>query len=303
MHHEKKIVKGTSKKYNTKKDGEKESVSKRIDLGVNSAFDVDEEVIILSIDDFNKLTDGNADEIQVLKNISADKDDRITKLSASNDKLNQELQAKLDLINELTGKLKASEKTVKELKSDVSEKDNIIADNEKAIADKDAEINQLNETNGDLSDKLDKSKGYLLKKDDIITGLEKDLAKYDGIDVSALKDKADKYDAVDIDGLKSKADELDKSKNVIIKLQQDMQVLKDSIAEYKSLVDYKDNSITALRNQGFLDKYIRSKDAIADLKEPGLKNIDISGNMISDNLIETVGKPGDNDDADSGDDK
>lgn len=297
MHHEKKIVKGTSKKYKTLNGIEKESVSKRIDLGVNSAFNVDDEVVILSADDFNKLTDGNADEIQVLKNISSGKDDTIAKLKASNDKLNQELQAKLDLINGLTPKSKASEKRVKELESDVSKKDNIISDNEKSIADKDSEINQLKETNGALSDKLDKSKDYLLKKDDIIAGLEKDLAKYDDVDVSALKEKADKYDAVNVDDLKGKADELDNAKNVIIKLQNDIILFTDVIRDYKSLVDYKDNINTALKNQGFLDKYIRSKDVTDDIKEPALKNIDTAGELLKDIPSDVIG------DADSGDDK
>lgn len=233
MHHEKKIVKGTSKKYKTVNGIEKESVSKRIDLGVNSAFDVDDEVVVLSIDDFNKLTNDNADEIHVLKNISSGKDDTIAELNASNDKLNQKLQNKLDLINDITDKLKASEKKVKELESDVS----------------------------------------------------------------ALKEKADKYDAVDVDDLKSKSDELDKTKNAIIKLQNDMILVIDIIGDYKLLVDYKDNIITALNKQGFLDKYIRSKDVTDDLKEPALKNIDTAGELLKDIPSNVI------DDADSDDNK
>ena len=282
MHHEKKIVKGTSKKYKTVDGIEKESVSKRIDLGVNSAFNIGDEVSILSSDDFNKLTDGNADEIQVLKNISSGKDDTIAKLNESNDKLNQELQDKLDLINDVTAKLKASEKKVKELESDVSEKDNVIADSEKSIADKNAEIKELKETNGALNDTIDELKPLLLSKDDTIAELDNKLSK---------------YDAVDVDDLKSKSDELDKSKNVIIKLQNDIILFKDIISDYKSLVDYKDNTITALKNQGFLDKYIRSKDVTDDLKEPALKNIDSAGELLKDIPSDVI------DDADSGDNK
>lgn len=297
MHHEKKIVKGTSKKYKTVDGIEKESVSKRIDLGVNSAFNIGDEVSILSSDDFNKLTDDNADEIQVLKNISSGKDDTIAKLNESNDKLNQELQDKLDLINDVTAKYKASKKRVKELESDVSKKDDIIADSEKSIADKDAEIKELKETNGALNNTIDELKPLLLNKDDTIAELDKKLSKYDDVDVSALKEKADKYDAVDVDDLKSKSDELDKSKNVIIKLQNDIILFKDIIGDYKSLVDYKDNTITALKNQGFLDKYIRSKDVTDDLKEPALKNIDSAGELLKDIPSDVI------DDADSGDDK
>ena len=282
MHHEKKIVKGTSKKYKTVDGIEKESVSKRIDLGVNSAFNIGDEVSILSSDDFNKLTDGNADEIQVLKNISSGKDDTIAKLNESNDKLNQELQDKLDLINDVTAKLKASEKKVKELESDVSKKDNVIADSEKSIADKNAEIKELKETNGALNDTIDELKPLLLSKDDTIAELDNKLSK---------------YDAVDVDDLKSKSDELDKSKNVIIKLQNDIILFKDIISDYKSLVDYKDNTITALKNQGFLDKYIRSKDVTDDLKEPALKNIDSAGELLKDIPSDVI------DDADSGDNK
>ena len=297
MHHEKKIVKGTAKKYTTAAGVEKESVSKRIDLGVNSAFGIDDEVVILSIDDFNKLTDGNADEIQVLKNISSGKDDTIAALTKKNDKLNAELKAKLDLNNDITAKLRASEKKVKELESDVSAKDDIIAANEKSIAGKDSEIDDLNAKVTKLSDTIDELKPLLLSKDDTIAELDKKLSKYDDVDVSALKKKADKYDAADIDTLKDDAAELSKSKNIIIKLQNDIILFRDVISDYKSLVDYKDNINAALKNQGFLDKYVRNKDVTDDIKEPALKNIDAAGKLLKDIPSEIIG------DADSGDKK
>ena len=297
MHHEKKIVKGTSKKYKTKKDGEKESVSKRIDLGVNSAFGVDDEVVILSIDDFNKLTNGPADEIQVLKNISADKDNKITKLSASIDKLNAELKSKIDYINGLTDKLRASEKTVDKLESDVSAKDDIIAANEKTISDNGAEIKKLKDKVTALSGTIDELKPLLLSKDETIADLDKSLAKYTDVDVEVLKEKAAKYDAADIDSLTGKADELDNAKNVIIKLQNDILLFKDVISDYKSLVDYKDNINSALKNQGLLDKYIYKKDVTDDIKEPGLKTIDAAGELLKDIPSDIIG------DADSGDAK
>ena len=297
MHHEIKIVKGTSKKYTTADGVEKESVSKRVDLGVNSAFNIDDEVAILLSDDYNKLSENAADEIQVLKNISAGKDDTIAALNKKNDKLNQELQDKLDLINGLTAKLKASEKKVTALESDVSKKDDIIAANEKAIDGKDSEINDLKDENTKLSDTIAELKPLLLSKDDTIAELDKKLVKYDDIDVSALKEKADKYDAADIESLTGKSDELDNAKNVIIKLQNDIILFRDIISDYKSLVDYKDNINTALKNQGFLDKYIRSKDVTDDIKEPGLKTIDAAGKLLKDIPSDVIG------DDDSGKDK
>ena len=297
MHHEIKIVKGTSKKYKTADGVEKESVSKRVDLGVNSAFNVDDEVAVLLSDDFNKLSDNAADEIQVLKNISAGKDDTIAALNKKNDKLNQELKDKLDLNNDITAKLKASKKRVNDLESDVSKKDDIIAANEKTIADKDSEIDKLNDEITKLSDTIAELKPLLLSKDDTIADLDKKLSKYDGVDVSALKEKAAKYDAADIESLTGKSNELDNAKNVIIKLQNDIILFRDIISDYKSLVDYKDNINTALKNQGFLDKYIKGKDVTDDIKEPGLKTIDAAGELLKDIPSDVIG------DDDSGNDK
>ena len=140
MQHEIKVVKGTSKKYKTAAGVEKESISKRIDLPVKSPFNVDDEVVILSVDDFNKLNSDSADEIQVLKNIVSGKDETIAALNKKHDTLNAELKSKIDYINGLTDKLRASEKRVDKLESDVSEKDNIIAANEKTISDNEKDI-------------------------------------------------------------------------------------------------------------------------------------------------------------------
>ena len=52
-----------------------------------------------------------------------------------------------------------------------------------------------------------------------------------------------------------------------------------------------------LKNQGFLDKYIRSKDVTDDIKEPALKTIDAAGEILKDIPSDVIG------DADSGDDK
>ena len=140
-------------------------------------------------------------------------------------------------------------------------------------------------------------KPLLLSKDETIADLDKSLAKYTDVDVDVLKEKADKYDAADIDSLTGKADELDNAKNVIIKLQNDMLIFKDITADYKSLVDYKDNVNAALKNQGFLDKYIYKKDVTAEIKEPSLKTIDAAGELLKDIPSDVIG------DADSDDDK
>ena len=80
-------------------------------------------------------------------------------------------------------------------------------------------------------------------------------------------------------------------------MQNDIILFRDVISDYKSLVDYKDNINAALKNQGFLDKYIRSKDVTADIKEPALKTIDAAGKLLKDIPSDVIG------DADSGDDK
>ena len=70
MQHEVKTVKATSKKYKTK-DGVKESISKRVDLGVDSIFTVGDEVAITFKTDFDSLGNDSA-------NIVADRDATIT---------------------------------------------------------------------------------------------------------------------------------------------------------------------------------------------------------------------------------
>ena len=146
---------------------------------------------------------------------------------------------------------------------------------EDTISEHEAEIKQLKQQNLTLSDELDTAKGFLLEKDDIITKLEKEIAVYDG-----------KH----IDELEAKAKELDTSKNVIIKLQQELADKQDSINDYEKLTDYKDNIINLLRNQSFIDRYIKRTTVEDDLAEPSLKTIDIDGNKLAELPADTINK-------------
>ena len=261
MQHIIKQVKAVTKKYTTK-SGEKESTSKRVDLGVTDIFDVDEYVAIIRESDFNKI-----DETIV------DKDATITNLNDSVAKNKTELKSKTNKIGDLSKEIKALKTKVAELESDISAKDDIIGelesgvdgdaatigDLEKAVADKDATIDDLNAKVDKLTATVDELKPLLLTKDATITNLEKQIAA---------------YDSVDIDKLESKADELDNAKNVIMKLQNEKM-------DYIQLVNYHKEKSTAYKNQNPFSKLI-GRDAAADITLPTLTFIDISGNPIKD---------------------
>lgn len=276
MQHEITVVKKASKKYTTADGVEKESISKRISLKKDSIFEIGDEIALLPIADFNKLSDVTADEISDLKKTLSEKDADIDELNESNAKLKTELQSKLNLINDLTNKLKASEKKIDDLESDISEKDEIIAglksdvnvvnatvnDNEKTINGLNAKVDELNKSLAD-------SKQYLLDKDNIIVDLEKQIAVLNATDISELKQKANELNDV--------KDELIASGKVISYLQ-------NQIKEYLLLVSYKDKLIARLDNKGLLD-IILNKDVMADIDDerPTLLLIDSSGNPIADN--------------------
>lgn len=268
MQHEIVVVKKASKKYKTADGVEKESISKRISLKKDSIFEIGDEIALLPIAEFNKLSDVTADEISDLKKTLSEKDADIDELNESNAKLKAELKDKLNLIDDLTKKLKASEKTIGNFKSDISAKDETIAELKSdvnvvnvTVNDNEKTINSLNAKIDELNKSLSDSKQYLLDKDAIIVNLEKEIAVINATDISELKEKAK---------------ELDKTKNIIITLQ-------NQIKEYLLLVSYKDKMIARLDNKGILD-YILNKDVMADIDDerPTLLLIDSSGNPIAD---------------------
>lgn len=57
MQHEIVVVKKASKKYKTADGVEKESISKRISLKKDSIFEIGDEIALLPIAEFNKLSD------------------------------------------------------------------------------------------------------------------------------------------------------------------------------------------------------------------------------------------------------
>ena len=273
MQHETATVKKKIKSYTLKDGAEKESISYTINLGVNSKFDGDDKVAVIPIADFNEISGVTANEIKDLKNIIAEKDATITANTESIDELNKKVKNKSVLINDLTGKLNSSEKTVADLESDISKKDEKIAELKSKlrelksnIANKDETIATLNAKNNELNKSLTTANSELGVKDKTISNLEKEIAV---------------FDAIDVDGLQKKVDELDKSKNVIIKLQKDSNNLQLKLNEYLLLVNFKDKKITALENKGVLDTLF-SKDVTADIVEPTLSLIDLYGNPIAD---------------------
>jgi chromosome segregation ATPase len=275
MQHETTVVKKASKKYKTADGHVKESISKRISLKKDSIFEIGDEIALLPMDEFNKLSDVTAGEISDLKKTISEKDADIDELNESNDKLKSELQSKLDLINELTNKLKASEKKVVDLESDISAKDKKITELESEIANVNVNVEASEKTIDDLNAKVDElnksladSKQYLLDKDDIIVDLEKQIAVLNATDISELKQKANELNDV--------KDELIASGKVISYLQ-------NQIKEYLLLVSYKDKMIARLDNKGLLDVLL-NKDVTADIDDerPTLLLIDSSGNPIAD---------------------
>lgn len=257
MQHEVKTVKATSKKYKTK-DGVKESISKRVDLGVDSIFTVGDEVAITFKTDFDSLGNDSA-------NIVADRDATISDLNDSIAKFKRELKEKTDIITATSNEIKALKTNVVELESDISVKDETIDELTADVTAKDEKLTDSEKTIDSLKDKVDELtatvgelKPLLLTKDATITDLEKQIAI---------------YDAVDVDKLKTKADELDKSKNVVIFQQK-------QITEYIQLVNYYKETATAYKNQNPISKFI-GRDATADISLPVLSLIDLSGNPIS----------------------
>lgn len=241
MQHEIATVKKTIKRYTTKKGIEKESISSNVNLGSKSNFNDGDVVAVIPVDEIAEID--SADEVQKLEKGVADLNERVAILSA-------ELEKKNKYIDDVTAKLDASEKTITNLESDISAKDNKIDDLTDDI--KKAELT------------IDELKPLLISKDETIIDFEKQIAKYDAIDIDKLIADSEKLSAV--------ADEKDKWKSVVIKLQSEK-------TEYIQLVAYKDKSIDALKHQNVLSKLI-GKDATADIKLPVLKLIDESGNIL-----------------------
>ena len=328
MQHETAKVKKAVKKYTTKDGVEKESISVNVNLGAKSEFNDGDIVAITLIDDFDKVADISVDEITAMENTIADQDKIITANNESIANLNAELQSKLNIINDVTAKYKASEKTADKLESDISAKDKeiaelkskleiyekTIADNEKRIsgdgseiddlknqihdlektaADQDRIIDEYSAKIGKLNDSIAESKTVLLSNNSTITQLEKEIAVYDAMDIDKLKEKADEVDELK-DKLIESGEKLNAKSNVI-------SLLQNQITEYNQLVNFKDNVITALKKQSILNKLI-GKDAAADITAPTLYLIDESGNLVKnddDNIVD-VDADADVDD-DSGD--
>lgn len=309
MQHEKAVIKKAVKPYKTKKYGEKESISVNINLGAKSEFNDGDEVAVLPIAEFNKIVNVNVDEIQQLKNDSADKDVTIDDLNKSIGKFKADSKEKSDKIATLSKQIKADEKTIADLESDISEKDNIISElksdvkvsgatitdleknvadlnaelvaTKKIIADNEKSIAALTSKNDELHKRLDELSDLLSGKDETIASLDADIVDY--------KIKIAEFNAVDVDKLKEKADELDVVKDDLIAAAERLEnksnvisLLQNQIMELQQLLKYKDNKIDRLENKGALD-YIFNRDVTADIDSPALFLIDTSGNLIKEN--------------------
>lgn len=259
MQHIIKEVKAVTKKYPTK-SGVKESISKRVDLGVTDIFETGEYVAVISKTNFDTIDE-----------IIADKDATITNLNDSVAKHKVELESKTNIIGDLSKEIKALKNQVEKLESDISAKDETIniltsdaKDKDEKLVDSGNIIDGLNAKVDELTSTVGELKPLLLTKDSTIAELEKQIAVYDAMDVDELKEKSKKLDAT--------IDELDKSKNVIIRFQNEKM-------ELKQLVNYHKEKSTAYKNQRWYNKAL-GRDATADISTPTLVLFDLSGNDI-----------------------
>ncbi len=273
MQHIVKQIKEVTKKYKTK-SGEKESISKRVDIGVTDLFEADEYVVIISKTNFDKLNNDSTDVVAKLEKDVAAKDEIIAANNESIANFKAEIETKTNKIAELSKEIKALKNTVAELESDVSAKDNKIDSLEKDVVDSGEKliasekyVDALNDKLDEVNATVDESKELILSKDSTIAELDKQIAVYDAIDISDLQNKAK---------------ELDKSKNIIIRLQNEK-------TEYIQLVNYHKETATAYKKQGVISKAL-GKDAAADITAPVLYLIDNSGSSIkNDDADESAG--------------
>lgn len=171
MDYETKIVKGTTKKYNTV-SGEKVSISKRIDLGVNSLFDVNDEVVILSYDTLNDLIEGaGVDSIDKLESIyNKDKalENENKKLYAKINELMDLLSMKDDNIDELVNVNNTNNVKIRELEKDVAVFESIDVNKLRGKVD---ELDLLKDKLLNLNERLD-------NKSNVISLLQNQIMEY-----------------------------------------------------------------------------------------------------------------------------
>lgn len=157
MQHERKTVKGNNITYN-KKDGKVNKINKYLNLGVNSLFNVDDEVIIISADDFDSIATADApttddktllDEISKLEKTIEDKDNEIKQLKDSYSKLN-------DSVDEVKALLLSKDSTIDELEKKLVKYDAVDVDEFKE------KLASLNKQNDDLNSELRKSNKIIM---------------------------------------------------------------------------------------------------------------------------------------------
>lgn len=313
MQHETATIKKVVKKYKTKDGVKKESISYNAKLTTNSGFNDGDKVAVVLLKSFNELDNISIDEIQQLKNDVANKDELLVANNESIAKYKLELQKQLDIISAKSKQNKIDEKTIDDLKSDISAKDKtieilndkinaadvskskfekIIADNEitindlknqiqnleKTIADNNSIINEYSKKFTELNDTLTTSKEVILSKNNYIYDLEKEIAVLNAVDISELKEKVKELDNIK-DELITISDKLNSKSNVI-------SLLQNQIMEYIQLVNYYKEKALVSENKGFFD-YLLKKDVTANIVAPKLYLIDLSGN-IKDSDTEIV---------------
>lgn len=279
MQHEIRKVKKVTKKYTTVNGTKKESISMKIDLTNGTLFDENDNVAIISIDDFNKLSNESNDIIIKLKKETSDKDKTIDANNGSIAKLKQELQDKLNLINDLSKEIKSNKKTIADYESNIHDKDKEIESLKTIISDKNNIIDSCSAKIDLLNTSLSISKDDLIEKDSKINDLKTEIAVFNAIDISELKEKAK-----ELDSLKNELIETNirlNSKSNFVSL------LQNQIMEYIQLVNYYKEKLTASENKGIID-YILHKDVTANITAPSLYLIDESGNIKNDddNIVE-----------------
>lgn len=138
MELEKRVIKGNEKKYKRKSDN-KEIIKQSlyINLGVNSCFNADDEVIILTEENYNSIVNDNAsddtikqlnDEIAKLNSLMDSREQEITQLSNANLELNSQIATLNDALSDKDTVINGKDTAIKELEKEIAKYNSINID-------------------------------------------------------------------------------------------------------------------------------------------------------------------------------
>ena len=146
---EQKKVKGSKTSYYNKSEKKKiERVSKQVNLGVNSAFDVGDIAYVLSDDEYKELIDNNTGNDELMNDIKQLRDDN-NKLDATNKELSDKVAALSDEVASLTAMISEQEQELNKYSNIDIDKLN-------------QSINKLEIANKELSSKVTNRDEYII---------------------------------------------------------------------------------------------------------------------------------------------